>query len=140
SKRKRGRESQSQAGEESLLDTAENATPVATRNGVGVKGKGKGKGKVQAVPRELKMEDAEDESMDDVIDVEAARKTRTSGATTASQPRKSMKSQVPTATTGSTVKAGGKRTAAFAPPDEDEESDSEDELKFRFGKRRKVGK
>ncbi|KAL8891386.1 MAG: hypothetical protein Q9192_005746 [Flavoplaca navasiana] len=137
-KRKRGRESQSQAGEESLMDTAENATPVATRNGVGVKGKAKGR--VQAVPTELKMEDAEDESMDDVIDVEAARKTRTSDATTASQPRRSVKSQVPTATTGSTVKAGGKRTTAFAQADEDEESDSEDELKFRFGKRRKVGK
>ncbi|KAL9630816.1 MAG: hypothetical protein Q9204_004528 [Flavoplaca sp. TL-2023a] len=138
SKRKRGRESQSQAGEESLLDTAESATPVVARNGVGVKGKGKGR--VQATPRELKMEDGEDESMDDVIDVEAPRKTRTSGATTASQPRRSVKSQAPTTATGGAVKAGGKRTAAFAQADEDEESDSEDELKFRFGKRRKVGK
>lgn len=136
-KRKRGGETQSQVGEESLLETAESATPVATRNGVGVKGKGKGR--VQAVPRELKMEEGEDESMDDVVDVEAPRKTRTSGSTTASQPRRLMKSQVPTATTGSAAKAGSKRTAAFAQADEDEESDSEDELKFRFGKRRKVG-
>ncbi|KAL9024230.1 MAG: hypothetical protein Q9180_007960, partial [Flavoplaca navasiana] len=119
-KRKRGMESQNQEGEESLLDTAENATPVMTRNGVGVKGKAKAR--VQAVPRELKMQDVEDESMDDVIDVETHRKTRTSGAAAG---------RVPTATTGSAAKAGGKRTAAFVQADEDEESDSEDELKFR---------
>ena len=137
-KRKRGRESQSQAGEESLLDAAESAaTPVVARNGVGLKGKGKGK--VQATPRELKREDVKDESMDDLIDVEAPRKTRTTGAANASQARRSA-GRVSMAATGSAMKAGSKRTAAFAQADEDEESDSEDELKFRFGKRRKVGK
>ncbi|KAL8846024.1 MAG: hypothetical protein Q9221_008855 [Calogaya cf. arnoldii] len=136
-KRKRGRETQSQVGEESLLADTESAG--ATRNGT-AKTKER---RVQAVPRELKMEDPEDESMDDVVNVEAPRRTRgmDSGASTSqAQRRKPTKSQGSTAAaTGSAARAGGKKATAFGALGGDEESDSEDELKFRFGKRRRVG-
>lgn len=132
-KRKRGRESQSQVGggEESLLlDTAESAG--IARNGTG----NKKAGRVKAVPRELKMEeDNQDESMDDVVDVEAPRRTRGS----ADAPATTTQTQKSTPVSRNAARAGGRKAAVFEGLGGDEESDSEDELKFRFGKRRRVG-
>ncbi|KAI4249899.1 MAG: hypothetical protein L6R42_008872 [Xanthoria sp. 1 TBL-2021] len=133
-KRKRGKESQSQVGggEESLLlDTAE--SPGAARNGTG----NKKAGRVKAVPRALKMEeDNQDESMDDVVDVEAPRRTRGSNG---GAPATTTQTQKSTPVSTSAARAGGRKAAVFEGLGGDEESDSEDELKFRFGKRRRVG-
>ncbi|KAI4097013.1 MAG: hypothetical protein LQ339_006869 [Xanthoria mediterranea] len=139
-KRKRGRESQSQLGdrggaEDSLLLDSESAGRA--RNGTGNPKVRSGR----AVPRELKMEEMDgDESMnnddDDVVEMEEAaaapppRKTRGAPAATTQQSRP------PPPVTGGATAGGGRKTAVLEGL---EESDSEDELKFRFGKKRRVG-
>lgn len=140
-KRKRGRESQSQLGdrggaEDSLLLDSESAGRA--RNGTGNQKARSGR----AVPRELKMEDVsggesmDDDDDDDVVELDEAaapppRKTRGAPAAT------TQKSRPPPPVTGCATAGGGRKTAVLEGL---EESDSEDELKFRFGKRRKVGK
>ncbi|KAL8829418.1 MAG: hypothetical protein Q9170_006171 [Blastenia crenularia] len=89
--------------------------------GVGTDRKAKGKGK-RNVPKELLVED--DDEMADVIDVEAPRRTR------------GMETQTQKSLGGGKSQGGRKQQATLAP--KEEESDSEDELKFRFGKRRRM--
>ncbi|KAL8670320.1 MAG: hypothetical protein Q9168_005136 [Polycauliona sp. 1 TL-2023] len=153
-KRKRGRETQSlsQGGggvirgdEDSLMDTV-----TETPRNEGVK---KRAPRVQHVPRELKMEDPDEgESAEEMVDVEAPRVTRggatsssAAGTGTTSQQRNppsqrktaQKPTQKPTAAKAKTAAAAKK--PALGGLAGDEESDSEDELKFRFGKRRRVG-
>ncbi|KAL8761245.1 MAG: hypothetical protein Q9184_002625 [Pyrenodesmia sp. 2 TL-2023] len=82
----------------------------------------------QSVPKELVVED--DEEMPDTVDVEAPRRTR--GMDTQSQASSSV-----AGTKGKTAGSGKAKPAVFTVKDDD--SDSEDELKFRFGKRRRMG-
>ncbi|KAL8998249.1 MAG: hypothetical protein Q9169_002653 [Polycauliona sp. 2 TL-2023] len=154
SKRKRGREtqvmsqSQTQGGrgsggreeEESsglMMDTAETES---SRTEVKKKG-----GRVQHVPKELKMEVDEDEDgiVDEVVDVEAPRATRGAAQTQTQNPTQTRRStQKTTQKSASATNRSAKAAPKKAAPEQslgDEESDSEDELKFRFGKRRRVG-
>ncbi|KAL8773702.1 MAG: hypothetical protein Q9209_001470 [Squamulea sp. 1 TL-2023] len=137
-KRKRGKEtqSQSQAAEENLLDSGAGAKENRAReNGAAKKNQ-----RVQALPKELKLEENADESMDDVVDVDAPRRTRgMDGGSTQTQTSKS-KSQTSNAANAAAGRKAPTKTQKMFDVAGDDESDSEDELKFRFGKRRRMGK
>ncbi|KAL8777448.1 MAG: hypothetical protein Q9213_007862 [Squamulea squamosa] len=140
-KRKRAKETQSQIqlGEESLLDSGTGAKERTVRENGAAK---KNNGRVQEVPRELKLEENVDESMDDVVDVEAPRRTRgmDSGSTQTQTTSKSKSQTSNAANSAAGRKPQAKTQQKVFDVGGDEESDSEDELKFRFGKRRRLVK
>ncbi|KAL8724843.1 MAG: hypothetical protein Q9166_007723 [cf. Caloplaca sp. 2 TL-2023] len=144
-KRKRGdkTQSQSQVRNEGLMDTG--GTESSARDGVRGDVNGKKNGRVQEVPRELKMEhdDEDDDDMEDVIDVETPRRTRrmdnSSNIQTQTQTQRTARSQQVVAENKGTARGRKAQTQRGAEVRGDgDESDSGDELKFRFGKRRRV--
>ena len=109
-------EEENEEGEEEIEESA-----------AGANGRARAKGKKKNVSRELVVE--YDEAMPDVIDVEAPRRTR--GMETQTQTQWSSAGKV-----ASVGKGGRKQQSLFAV--NEDESESEDELKFRFGKRRRM--
>ncbi|KAL8686916.1 MAG: hypothetical protein Q9218_006771 [Villophora microphyllina] len=131
-KRKRDRASQVVEGESQIESVDTGSRAKAGRTGK------------EKVPKELvvEVETDGDEEMGDVVDVEAPRRTRGMDSAAASQTQASRSS----VRGKSGIGRGGSKGAAtrrkqgrlFEAKDDDGSESEEDELKFRFGKRRRL--